>query len=59
MVLLIVDLFWYLCFVFVFVILSCSLVITCQESADLLALLCAIFSYVFVISHMILDYIDS
>ena len=37
------DLFCYLCFVFVFAILSCvscSLVVTCSERADHLALLC-------------------
>ena len=34
-----VDYFYYLCFMFVFVIL-CSLVITCCERAIILALLC-------------------
>ena len=48
-----VDPFCYLCFMFVFVILSCllipcSLVITCWDRADLLALLCVVFSCLFV-----------
>ena len=41
------DPFSYLCFVFVFVI-PCSIVITCWERAYLMALLCVMFSYVFV-----------
>ena len=32
---------------------SCSLVITCWESADLLALLCVVFSCVLSLSHMV------
>ena len=39
--------FCYLCFVFVFVILYC-LFLACWERADLLALLCVMFSCVFV-----------
>ena len=31
----------------------CSLVVTCWERADLLALLCAMFSCVFSLSHMV------
>ena len=45
------DPFYYLCFMFVYdIVLSvrCSLVITCWERADLLALLCVIFPCVFV-----------
>ena len=40
----------YLCFVFVFVILSC-LRLACRERADLLDLLCVMFSCVIVTSH--------
>ena len=41
------DPFCYLCFMFVFVILSC-LVVNCLEMADLLAITCVVFSCVFV-----------
>ena len=48
------DAFCYLCFMFVFVMLSCpfltALLVTCWEGADLLALLCLMFSCVFVTS---------
>ena len=50
-VLLLRILFCYLCVMFVFVMLSsanCSLVITCWERVDLLALLCVVLSCVFV-----------
>ena len=42
------DPFCHLCFVFLFVILLCSLVVTCWEGAKLLALLCVMFSGDFV-----------
>ena len=58
-----VDHFCYLCFVLVFVILSC-LGVTCCERADLLALLCVMFSCVFVtfpygVLGKVFDCIDS
>ena len=41
--------YYYLCFTFVFLILSCRfLVITCLERTDILALLCMMFLCVFV-----------
>ena len=43
------DTFCYLCFMFFFVMLSCLfLAALCWESADLFALLCVMFSCVFV-----------
>ena len=44
------DHFYYLCFVFVIFLLTvhCSLVVTCCERAYLLALLCVMFSSMFV-----------
>ena len=47
------DLFCYLCFVFVFVI-PCSLVVTCWEKVDLLALFCVMFLCVLSLSHTVL-----
>ena len=47
-----VLLLWIFCFTFVFIILyltvSCSVVITCWERTDLLALLCVMFLCVFI-----------
>ena len=42
------DNFLNLCFIFIFVLLSCRLVITCWERADLLAFLCVMFLFDFV-----------
>ena len=58
-----VDTFSYLCFLLVFVTLSC-LVVTCWERADLLALLCVMFSCFVnfsygILAQLILDCIDS
>ena len=49
------DHFCYLWFVFVIFFLSihCSLVVTCWERADLLALLYVMFYYVLSLSHVV------
>ena len=57
------DLFCYLCFTFVFIILSCLFlaallsptgkVITCWKRPVLFVLLCAMFSCVLSLSHMV------
>ena len=58
------DHFCYSCFMFIFV-MPCSLVVACWGRADLLALLCAVFSCILSLSHrcsgsgMVLDCIDS